>query len=304
MSHPTSPTASNTASPQLQHETGHQVSEEAIQFPLLRTTISSEQLDGISSSRESGSRSPRHRDQAPNLVRGTSSSSISSLRRRRREDKQPEELHYSSNPQIHSSSSLPGSYRESGGGDLNDAEPLGGIRVRTKHESHSYSTNSLHDESSHGNRPIHARTSSSNTVPSYSHESLDADMQNLVDGTLSEFDRFGPPPPPPKGDEYKQMTRNRGTSQNSNSASHDMSLVQALLLESPQTQQPVPYPSNTNARYRSSSSSGPENALPAIPGSSTPIPLSNIRQNSYVLPRWQSDAEVTFCPICKTQFSE
>lgn len=30
---------------------------------------------------------------------------------------------------------------------------------------------------------------------------------------------------------------------------------------------------------------------------------SQSRQDSFVLPRWQPDAEVTYCPICNTQFS-
>ena len=304
MSHPGSTEASNTASPRPRDAIGDEDSE-AILNELLRTTVGSEQLDGISSSRESQDISPLHRTQSTGLVRRTSSSSISSLRRKRREDKQPEELHHSSNLLSHSDSSLPSSYREGGGGNLSDAESLDGRRVRTKYGSHSNRTIPLHGESSHGDQYIPERTSFSNTVPAYSHESFDADMQNLVDGTLSEFGRSGPPPPPPKGDEYMQLTRNRGTSQSSTSAGAGISLAQALLLEAPHASQGAPNYSNTHTRYRaSSSSSGPGNILPAIPGSSSPIPLANIRQNSYVLPRWQSDAEVTFCPICKTQFSE
>ena len=302
MSDPGSPAASDTASPQLRDITGHEEAAEASpNSPIRTTSISSEQLDGISSSKDSHHSFPLPQIQSTTSGRLTSSSSISSLRRKRREDKKPEEIHRSSSS---SESSLPGSYTKSRGGDTSDVDSVDSRSGSINKESHNNSGNPLQGESSHASQIVPVRTSS-NIVPSYSHESFDAEMQNLADGNFSEFEGFGPPPPPPKGDDYNQLVRNRGTSQSSNSASRDMSLAQALLIEAPEHRQATPYYTQTNARVRaSSSSSGPENALPAVPGSSTPIPLSNIRQNSYVLPRWQSDAEVTFCPICKTQFSE
>ncbi len=51
------------------------------------------------------------------------------------------------------------------------------------------------------------------------------------------------------------------------------------------------------------------NALPTSPSSSVqgpfspPGPAERRRPLEFVLPRWQPDAEVTYCPICHTQFS-
>jgi len=48
----------------------------------------------------------------------------------------------------------------------------------------------------------------------------------------------------------------------------------------------------------SATSGGAANLAPSAPGSA-----SSTGSQSFVLPRWQPDAEVTYCPICGTQFS-
>lgn len=59
--------------------------------------------------------------------------------------------------------------------------------------------------------------------------------------------------------------------------------------------------STAYGRSRRSQPSGSEDIT--ILSESSSRPLLGARNGSVILPRWQPDAEVTYCPICRTQFS-
>lgn len=60
------------------------------------------------------------------------------------------------------------------------------------------------------------------------------------------------------------------------------------------------YPGNAN-RESPTSSESPGRSTGSLPSQIFRGPLP---QTEVVVPRWQPDAEVTFCPICRTQFSQ
>ena len=69
-------------------------------------------------------------------------------------------------------------------------------------------------------------------------------------------------------------------------------------------------PNSADRRIRARSSFNGPNDEYSTPGRDLPLPSrpgpTEVRplRADIVLPRWQPDAEVTFCPICKTQFSK
>jgi hypothetical protein len=137
--------------------------------------------------------------------------------------------------------------------------------------------------------------------------------------TISDFERtLGsdmapmPPPAPPKDNETLSLARNRGSS-NASSGHSSQDLTDR---ERPKRGPPI-YDHFTDSRTRSrSTSSGyidDEYSLgragPVLPPSSVNQTRPSIQTDGtaahpeVVLPRWQPDAEVTLCPICRTQFS-
>ncbi|KAG9248538.1 hypothetical protein BJ878DRAFT_538257 [Calycina marina] len=272
---------SGRASPQAAYQ-GDRTSQNLILF-------GPDQVDGSTVSRHAEAESPLRRNQATGLARNSSSSSsISSLRRKRREDKRPEDIYQNRGVNV-----AQASYRYTQDGKVSDTESSGGRRVKTKYTS--YFGERAGTSIGVGDSSKQPSTSSSSTHMAPSNE--------VGESATSSFDSTRHPPPPKTGIDEGRLTcwSMHGHSRNN----YDISLAEALNLTDSRTSRDVPPSySNTDPRYRgSTSSSGPENALPFVPGSSSPIRMSTIRDNNFVVPRWQSDVEVTFCPICKTQFS-
>ncbi|KAH8602589.1 FYVE zinc finger-domain-containing protein [Bisporella sp. PMI_857] len=287
----------------------------------IHSSTGSEQLRSEPFGIGSGDDSASHT--SPPLVRDPSSSSISSLRRRRREEKQPEDPHLSRNPLGRSGSSVALPHNDAMD-ELSDTESLDGRRVRTKYghklplvPSRTPSSGSQNDGRGSSDIAYERRTyPTGNTTP---HESSGGEWnfparnseRQSIDFGPRVLDTSRPPPPPPKSRDQARSARTRVDRQMTNPDDQDISLSQALQLEDPrnhvEAQQPAnnAYPQNVQGRsWGPSNSSSPQRTVP-IPsrGVLSPLPHLPVRQNSVVLPRWQPDAEVTLCPICRTQFS-
>jgi hypothetical protein len=129
-----------------------------------------------------------------------------------------------------------------------------------------------------------------------------------------------PPPAPPKDNKDLNGARNRGKSNASSRSSRvfDTNLALGTPRQDGGSREnsyegvgSVDAPASASSRTRASSNSSAHNEDSSSFRRHTPIfPQTPPSQNRHppprpevILPRWQPDAEVTLCPICRTQFS-
>jgi hypothetical protein len=213
-------------------------------------------------------------------VRGSSTSSINSLRRRRREDKSAEGSQGS-----HSGHNVNSPTERAI--DISDSESLDGRQARTSHirlpEEERSSISSGLDQ--------HTTADFTNLRPNAHDSALDTNriMDNIfVHGNSNQNMRV---PVRDSVDLNSQSTDSAlaplGQDHNAPASSHpdgynlDGSFVSAPI----------------RSRARSSIS------MEDLPVHSHPPPPIAHPARDIVLPRWQPDAEVTFCPICLSHFS-
>lgn len=134
----------------------------------------------------------------------------------------------------------------------------------------------------------------------------------VVPGEISS-----PPNPPRKNSETWGQLRNREGSNSSNrghaspsldasyralSQAHDELSNSRMSIRD--TNGLSPSPGRIRAASRSSGSYAGLSSRRERTGSQSTLVQSQQSPTELVLPRWQPDAEVTFCPICRTQFSK
>lgn len=145
--------------------------------------------------------------------------------------------------------------------------------------------------------------------------------QDAVSGSEHAFgSSMVPPPAPPKDDKDLNRARNRGKSNASSRSSRVLNTNMAFGTprqdggsreDSYEGVGSVDAPASASIRTRASSNSSSHNEDSSSFRRHTPIfpqtPPSQSRhpppRPEVILPRWQPDAEVTLCPICRTQFS-